>query len=137
MSTRVALLATVLLSTTFVLTAAQTNSSERLVKRANGVSWNPWDAASQTFDYVVVGGGLTGITVAARLAENPSVSVLVIEAGQDNRWDPRVQNIYTYGQAFGSELDWSWPMDHGRRITGYAFPVRWPLCPYSYPHRPR
>jgi choline dehydrogenase len=100
------------------VSATQTNTSKPLAKRANGVSWNPWDAAYQTFDYVVVGGGLTGITVAARLAENPSVSVLVVEAGQDNRWDERVKNIYTYGQAFGSELDWSWPIDHGRNIAG-------------------
>jgi len=96
-------------------TVSPTNTSERL---AHGVSQNPLDAASQTFDYVVVGGGLTGITVAARLAENPSVSVLVIEAGQDNRWDQRVQNMSTYGQAFGSELDWAWPTDHTPKIHG-------------------
>ena len=95
-----------------------TQTFESLARRANGVSWNPSDAASQTFDYIVVGGGLTGITVAARLAENPSVSVLVVEAGKDNRSDARVQDIYTFGQAFGTELDWSWPMDHGRRIAG-------------------
>lgn len=33
------------------------------------------------FDYVVVGGGNAGLAVAARLAENPSLSVGVIEAG--------------------------------------------------------
>jgi len=100
---------------TNIVFVAPTNTSSSL---AHGVSRNPLDAASQTFDYVVVGGGLTGITVAARLAENPSVSVLVIEAGQDNRWDQRVQSIYTFRQAVGSELDWAWPMDHGRKITG-------------------
>lgn len=34
-----------------------------------------------TFDYVIVGGGTAGLTVAARLAESPSTSVAVIEAG--------------------------------------------------------
>jgi hypothetical protein len=92
-----------------------TNST--LHKRASGVSWNPWDAAYQTFDYVVVGGGLTGITVAARLAENPSTTVLVLEAGGDNRFDDRVQDIYTYAQAFGTELDWQLPTDHGRQMV--------------------
>lgn len=41
-----------------------------------------------TFDYVVIGGGTAGLTLAARLAEDPDVSVAVIEAGgfyqQDN-----------------------------------------------------
>lgn len=41
-----------------------------------------------TFDYVVIGGGTAGLTIAARLAEDSDVSVAVIEAGgfyqQDN-----------------------------------------------------
>ena len=37
--------------------------------------------ANATFDYVVVGGGTAGLTIATRLAEDPSVSVAVIEAG--------------------------------------------------------
>jgi len=34
-----------------------------------------------TYDYVVVGGGNAGLTVAARLAEDPGISVAVVEAG--------------------------------------------------------
>ena len=34
-----------------------------------------------TYDYVIVGGGTAGLTVASRLAENRSLSVAVIEAG--------------------------------------------------------
>lgn len=34
-----------------------------------------------TYDYVVVGGGNAGLTVAARLAANPDISVAVVEAG--------------------------------------------------------
>ena len=34
-----------------------------------------------TFDYVVVRGGTAGLTVATRLASDPSISVAVIEAG--------------------------------------------------------
>ena len=117
-ATTVLLIATsfVFAAQTNVVFVAPTNTSERL---AHGVSRNPLDAAWQTFDYVVVGGGLTGITVAARLAENPSVSVLVIEAGQDKRSDPRVQDIYEYKKVFNSELDWAWPMMyHNRKIHG-------------------
>ena len=35
----------------------------------------------QTFDYIVLGGGTAGLTIAKRLAENTAVSVAVIEAG--------------------------------------------------------
>lgn len=35
----------------------------------------------RTFDYVVVGGGNAGLTIAARLSEDPSKLVAVIEAG--------------------------------------------------------
>lgn len=34
-----------------------------------------------TYDYVVIGGGTAGLTIAARLAEDSDVSVAVIEAG--------------------------------------------------------
>ena len=34
-----------------------------------------------TFDYVIVGGGTAGLTIASRLAAEPSISVAVVEAG--------------------------------------------------------
>ena len=34
-----------------------------------------------TFDYIIVGGGTAGLTVASRLAENPNITIAVIEAG--------------------------------------------------------
>src|SRR5437899_2290213 len=40
---------------------------------------------TETFDYVVVGGGTAGCVVATRLSEDPRVSVLLIEAGADER----------------------------------------------------
>lgn len=37
--------------------------------------------ANATFDYVIVGGGTAGLTIATRLASDPDISVAVIEAG--------------------------------------------------------
>lgn len=36
-----------------------------------------------SFDYVVIGAGTAGLALAARLAENPNVTVCVLEAGED------------------------------------------------------
>lgn len=37
--------------------------------------------ANATYDYIIVGGGTSGLTIARRLAENGTFSVAVIEAG--------------------------------------------------------
>ncbi|KAL8650104.1 MAG: hypothetical protein Q9210_004015, partial [Variospora velana] len=46
--------------------------------------------AATTFDYLIAGGGTAGLTLAARLSENPAVTVGVIEAGVDRNHDPKV-----------------------------------------------
>ncbi|KAJ6622056.1 alcohol oxidase [Mycena sp. CBHHK59/15] len=60
-----------------------------------------------TFDFVVVGGGTCGLTLAARLTENPEVSVLVLEAGPANLDDPNILTPALFGIHYNNpQYDW-------------------------------
>ncbi|PSN70745.1 choline dehydrogenase, partial [Corynespora cassiicola Philippines] len=61
--------------------------------------------SANTYDYVVVGGGITGLIVAYRLTEDKSKSVLVIEAGgADDNFAQRIPYGATY--ALNTSLLW-------------------------------
>lgn len=66
-------------------------------------------ASEQRFDYVIVGGGPAGLVLANKLSENPSVTVAVIEAGADERYNPLVTDVEALFAGIGSALDWAYP----------------------------
>jgi choline dehydrogenase len=78
---------------------------------------------SLRFDYVIVGGGSAGCALANRLSADPSVSVLVLEAGRpDYRWDVFIHMPAALMFPIGSRFyDWKYesepePNMGGRRI---------------------
>ncbi|KAJ5523864.1 hypothetical protein N7494_010514 [Penicillium frequentans] len=60
-----------------------------------------------TYDYIVCGGGTSGCVVAARLAENPEISILLIEAGQHNKDLENTHMAGGWSNNFDSETDWN------------------------------
>ena len=62
--------------------------------------------ASDSYDYIIVGGGTAGLVLANRLSENPDITIAVIEAGSNADADPRVTIPGLWPSLVFSELDW-------------------------------
>lgn len=92
---------------TFLATVSEALPHQSRADKAHGITTNVNQVSNKTFDYIICGGGLTGLVVASRLSEDPSISVLVIEGGDDDHDDPRVNDVRTYGEAFESDLDYN------------------------------
>jgi choline dehydrogenase-like flavoprotein len=58
-------------------------------------------------DYVIVGAGSAGCTLAARLTEDPSVSVTLVEAGGKGR-HPNISIPAAFANQFRTKLDWDY-----------------------------
>ncbi|TDZ18956.1 Glucose oxidase [Colletotrichum orbiculare MAFF 240422] len=65
-------------------------------------------ASNDRFDYVIVGGGTSGLVVANRLSELKNVTVAVIEAGGSVYDNANVTDLGGYGKAFDTSIDYAY-----------------------------
>ncbi|PWY71786.1 choline dehydrogenase [Aspergillus sclerotioniger CBS 115572] len=68
------------------------------------------------FDFVIVGGGTAGNTVAGRLVENPNVTILIVEAGIGNPQDiPEITTPSSAMDLRNSKYDWTYKITMVKR----------------------
>lgn len=75
-----------------------------------------------TYDFIVCGAGSSGCVVAARLAENPEVRVLLVEAGGSDEI-PEVMSPGMWPLNLGSARDWGFAAQPNPHLNGRAIPL--------------
>jgi choline dehydrogenase len=74
------------------------------------------------YDFIVCGSGSSGSVVARRLAENPEVSVLLLEAGGSDDV-PSVMEAGQWPLNLGSERDWGFKDHPNPHLNGRSIPL--------------
>jgi choline dehydrogenase len=74
------------------------------------------------YDFIICGSGSSGSVVARRLAENPDVSVLLLEAGGSDDV-PSVMETGQWPLNLGSDRDWAFQAQPNPHLNGRSIPM--------------
>ena len=80
------------------------------------------DGLTSQYDFIVCGSGSSGSVVARRLAENPDVSVLLLEAGGSDEV-PSVTEAARWVENLGTERDWKFVGQPNPHLKGRSMPL--------------
>jgi choline dehydrogenase len=97
-------------------------SAADFAERVRGNQRKLRDGLRSQYDFIVCGSGSSGSVVARRLAENPNVSVLLLEAGGSDE-APSVTEAARWFENLGSERDWKFVDQPNPHLKGRSMPL--------------
>jgi choline dehydrogenase-like flavoprotein len=97
-------------------------SAVDFAERVRGNQRKLRDGLTSQYDFIVCGSGSSGSVVARRLAENPDVSVLLLEAGGSDEV-PSVTEAARWVENLGTERDWNFVGQPNPHLKGRSMPL--------------
>jgi choline dehydrogenase len=95
----------------------ETDSRDIFAERVRSNQRQLTSELKQQYDFIVCGSGSSGSVVARRLAENPDVSVLLLEAGGTDDV-PSVIEANQWPMNLGTDRDWSFQGQPNLHVNG-------------------
>src|ERR1700727_1039875 len=97
-------------------------SAADFAERVRGNQRKLRDGLTSEYDFIVCGSGSSGSVVARRLAENPEVSVFLVEAGGSDEV-PSVTEAARWVENLGTARDWKFVAQPNPHLKGRSMPL--------------